>query len=196
MVHIENIIRNVLTTLYQSFGASIVFAVIVMFAFLNVKDIGIRGSAKKWFSEFKNSGQFRWFFYLSFYTAMILFRTLLCRSIWTNPVENVIGIWGLHNSDGTLSTEVIENYILFFPWTFLVLGYYMRKQEVRLTFYEIVRKSFNISLGFSVLIEIAQLMLKLGTFQLSDLFFNTIGGISGGILFYLLLRIKNRNQEK
>lgn len=45
---------------------------------------------------------------------MILFRTLLNRNMWANPLSNVMGNWGLHNSKGELSTEPIENLMLTF----------------------------------------------------------------------------------
>ncbi len=50
-----------------------------------------------------------------FYFAMILFRTFLNRNIWFDPLSDVLGDWGLHKSDGSLSTEPIENLVLFIP---------------------------------------------------------------------------------
>lgn len=47
---------------------------------------------------------------------MILFRILLNRSIWANPLSNVIGIWGLYDKKGKTTTEVTENLILFIPF--------------------------------------------------------------------------------
>ena len=36
---------------------------------------------------------------------------------------------------------------------------------------------------FSVSIEMPQLLLRLGTFQLSDIFYNTVGGVIGGVCY-------------
>ena len=51
---------------------------------------------------------------------MMLFRTILCRSIWGNPLDHVLGIWGLYN-DGNLYTENFENLVLFLPFMVLLL---------------------------------------------------------------------------
>lgn len=40
--------------------------------------------------------------------------------------------------------------------------------------------SGKIAFIFSISIEMLQLLLRLGTFQLSDLFYNTVGGVVGG----------------
>jgi len=35
-----------------------------------------------------------------------------------------------------------------------------------------------------------QLFFRLGTWQLSDLFYNTVGGGIGGLLYYVVYRVK------
>lgn len=44
--------------------------------------------------------------------------------------------------------------------------------------------SGKIAFIFSISIEMLQLFLRLGTFQLSDLFYNTVGGMIGGLMYY------------
>ena len=39
-------------------------------------------------------------------------------------------------------------------------------------------------------IEMLQLFLRLGTFQLSDLFYNTVGGMIGGLMYYGIAKAK------
>ena len=39
-------------------------------------------------------------------------------------------------------------------------------------------------------IEMLQLFLRLGTFQLSDLFYNTVGGMIGGLMYYGITKAK------
>ena len=58
---------------------------------------------------------------------MILFRTLLKRNMWANPVSNVIGIWRLHNEKGELTAECLENLALFIPFMFFFCGRTKRK---------------------------------------------------------------------
>nr|WP_296194509.1 hypothetical protein [uncultured Anaerobutyricum sp.] len=44
---------------------------------------------------FKNSLYFRKLFCLIFFTVMILFRTLLNRNMWMNPLSDVMGGWDI-----------------------------------------------------------------------------------------------------
>ena len=44
--------------------------------------------------------------------------------------------------------------------------------------------------GISFTIEFLQVLLHVGTFQLSDLCYNTVGGVCGGILYYLVFSIR------
>ena len=37
-----------------------------------------------------------------------------------------------------------------------------------------------------------QLLLRLGTFQLSDIFYNTVGGALGGLLYYVAMKARKR----
>lgn len=52
-------------------------------------------------------------FCLVFFTVMILFRTLLNRNMWMNPLSDVMGGWWIWSTqaDGTvtLTTECFEN---------------------------------------------------------------------------------------
>ena len=124
---ITKIIKEVLTALYQPFGAAVLMAFVSMFVFLYAKEHGWKKSSLiknvfgTWFKNFKESSTFRRAFLLVFYSTMILFRTILNRDIWFNPLDYIMGGWGLHNSDGTLSTEPIENCMLFIPFAVLLL---------------------------------------------------------------------------
>ena len=35
-----------------------------------------------------------------------------------------------------------------------------------------------------------QLLLRLGTFQLSDIFYNTVGGVLGGLAYYVAMKAR------
>ena len=39
-------------------------------------------------------------------------------------------------------------------------------------------------------VEMLQLLLRLGTFQLSDIFYNTVGGVLGGLLYYVAMKAR------
>lgn len=51
-------------------------------------------------------------------------------------------------------------------------------------------KKFVDKFSFSVSIEMLQLLLRLGTFQLSDIFYNTVGGVVGGLIYYAAMKAR------
>ncbi len=116
------IMRNILITLYQHVGASLVMTILLMFTYLFVKENGIKTAVLAWIQNFKTDRESRKFFALGFYCVMILFRTVFCRTLWVNPVVNILGIWTLYDADGKLYTENVENFItlpfLTFPQQF------------------------------------------------------------------------------
>ena len=48
----------------------------------------------------------------------------------------------------------------------------------------------------SAAIEFLQLFLRLGTFQLSDIFYNTLGGLLGSLIYYIGYKIKHGEKDK
>ena len=199
---IEKIVVNVLIALYQPFGFSILFSVFFMFFYLyayqpiNVGK-GWKSAVIVWLREFKLSLFFRKLFLLTFVTVMILFRTLLNRSLWENPLSNVMGgwtIWKTVNGKTELTTECIENVIMMVPFTVLLMWTMAEKLVKKLCFKSIIWKSTKIAFSFSMIIELLQLFMRLGTFQLSDLCYNTLGGMLGGIIYWVYWRLyKNRS---
>lgn len=191
MEYIVSILRDVLGTLYQNCGASLIIAVLFMGVYMQVKKKGAGSVIQGWVKEFKTSTQFRREFFLAFYICMILFRTLLCRSIWGNPLDSVLGNWSLHKADGGIYTENIENLILFLPFILFLYRVWESKEDYRKkTVKEVLLKSLWISFFCSLFIESCQLFLKIGTFQLTDLFFNSLGGVIGGVFYWAFRRGK------
>ena len=184
MEYVVKIIADVLAALYQTAGASLLLAALVMCVYMLGRKQGASPVVRAWIRQFRTSGWFRKHFFLVFYVSMMLFRTLLCRTIWGNPLDHVLGIWSLHNN-GELYTENFENLILFLPFIVLLFwaqeerGHYKEK-----SIQDVLILSFKISFLFSLGIEFCQLFFKLGTFQLADLFFNTVGGLLGGIWYW------------
>lgn len=178
-------ITNILTALYQPFGFALLLTVLFLFLYLFAQQQGWRKVLKLWLSTFKLDSHFRKLFFLVFYTALILFRTLLNRDMWANPLSNVIGIWGLHNAQGEFTTETVENLILFIPFVILLFWTFRDKLfGEKSGFVSILWQSLKITFLFSLSIELLQLLFRLGTFQLSDLFYNTLGGLIGGVLYW------------
>ena len=120
---------------------------------------------------------FRKLFLLAFVTSMILFRTLLNRNLWLNPWSDVMGGWGIWetvNGEQKLTTECIENVIMMVPFSSVVMWTFQEKMEKG--WKKILWYSGKIAFIFSISIEMLQLLLRLGTFQLSDIYYNTDGG--------------------
>ena len=57
---------------------------------------------------------------------------------------------------------------------------------------KILWQSGKIAFIFSISIEMLQLLLRLGTFQLSDIFYNTVGGVLGGLMYYIAMKARKR----
>ena len=192
------ILTNILTALYEPFGFSLLLSVLAMFFYLYAYEPihagkGWKNAIVTWYQKFKESVFFRKLFLLAFVTSMILFRTLLNRNLWMNPLSDVMGGWGIWetvNGERQLTTECIENVIMMVPFTSIVLWTFGEKignGRKKLLWY-----SGKIAFGFSVSIEMLQLLLRLGTFQLSDIFYNTVGGIIGGLIYSVVMKARKR----
>ena len=101
---VVKILADVLAAFYQTAGASLLLAALVMCVYMLGRKQGAGPVVRAWIRNFQTSAWFRRHFFLAFYVGMMLFRTILCRSIWGNPLDHVLGIWGLYN-DGNLYRE-------------------------------------------------------------------------------------------
>lgn len=92
-----------------------------------------------------------------------------------------------------LTSECIENFFLFMPYIVLMFWNFEEKIFGKKVYIgKIILKSIQIAFLSSLTIELLQLFLRLGTFQISDLFFNTIGGLAGGIIYFLVNAVAER----
>ena len=193
---LAKILTNILTALYEPFGFSLLLSFLAMFFYLYAYEPTAAGKGWKnalvtWYQKFKESVFFRKLFLLTFVTSMILFRTLLNRNLWMNPLSDVMGGWGIWetaNGEQKLTTECIENIIMMLPFTSMVIWTFQEK--VGSSCKKIMWYSGKIAFIFSISIEMLQLFLRLGTFQLSDLFYNTVGGALGGLMYYAVMKAR------
>ena len=129
------IITNILTALYEPFGFSLLLSFMTMFFYLYAYEPAEAGKGWKsalvtWYEKFKERVFFRKLFLLVFVTSMILFRTLLNRNLWLNPLSNVLdgwGIWKTVNGEQVLTTEGIENVIMMVPFTGVLMWTFEEK---------------------------------------------------------------------
>ena len=190
------VITDILTAFYQPFWFALLLAAVFMFAYkYNSK---LKQALKQWFMWFKNEKQFRRVFYLAFYTVMVLFRTLFDRTLFENPLSNVLGEWGFYeevNGQPVFNANVPENILLLLPFIFLLfLSYKDKIFKCSVTLLKVLGRSLTISFLSSLMIETLQLLLHLGTWQLSDLCYNTIGGVAGGMIYFICYKIKHRRR--
>ena len=195
---LSKILINILTAFYESFGFSILLSFLAMFCYLYAyKPIeagkGWKNAMVTWYREFKESIFFRKLFLLAFVTSLILFRTLLNRDLWMNPLSKVMGGWGIWetvNGEQKLTTECIENVIMMVPFSAVVMWTFQKRAGNG--WKNIVWQSGRVAFIFSIVIEVLQLLLRLGTFQLSDIFYNTVGGVVGGVCYWGVMRVRKK----
>ena len=182
----------------EPFGFSLLLSFLAMFFYLYAYEPEEAGKGWKsaivaWYQKFKGSVFFRRLFFLAFVTSLILFRTLLNRQMWMNPLSDVMGGWGIWetvNGEQKLTTECIENVIMMMPFSAVVMWTFGEK--IGKGWKKILWYSGKIAFIFSVSIEMLQLLLRLGTFQLSDIFYNTVGGVVGGLAYYVAMKARKR----
>ena len=192
------ILTNILTSLYEPFGFSLLLSFLAMFFYLYAYESIGAGKGWKiammpWYQKFKESVFFRKLFFLAFVISLVLFRTLLNRQLWMNPLSDIMGGWGIWetvNGERQLTTECIENVIMMVPFSSVVMWTFGEKMGSG--WKKILWCSGKIAFILSVSIEMLQLLLRLGTFQLSDIFYNTVGGVLGGLMYYIAMKARKR----
>lgn len=194
---VKNIITNVLKAIYQPFFFALVLSVFIMFfvMFLDKYKEGsfrdkVWAAVKEWKNRFISTSKFRRLFYFVFFVVMLLFKTMLNREVWMSPLRNVIGVWGFTDMDGKFTTEIIENTVLFIPLIFFLFFFLETTSKKTSKFLVVMGRTIVISFLSSLVIEMLQLFLRLGTWQLSDMCFNTLGGVIGGLVYWITAKIR------
>lgn len=100
-------------------------------------------------------------------------------------IVRIAWVFGLN---GKNFIKTIENVIMMVPFTSMVIWTFQEKMGS--SWKKILWYSGKIAFIFSISIEVLQLFLRLGTFQLSDLFYNTVGGMIGGLMYYGITKAK------
>lgn len=198
-VFLRKSIAHFLEAIYQPFLFALVLSIFVMFFVMYLgkyKNVDVKqrilNGFKEWMNNFKKSKKFRRIFYFVFIVVMILFKTLLVRNVNFNPTGNVVGVWGFYRHDGTFTTEIVENIVLFIPFIFFLFFMLEVTSKKTTKFLAVMGKSILISFLSSLTIEMLQLFLHLGTWQLSDLAFNTLGGVIGGSIYWVSAKIRRK----
>lgn len=107
---------------------------------------------------------------------LVLFKEI--RRFWTYRRE--LGIW-------TVLANLLGNILIFVPFGFFLPMASRRRSFLASTFY---------SFGFSLCVEIFQILSRVGSFDVDDLLLNTAGGILGYILFIICYIIRRKHGAK
>ena len=84
--------------------------------------------------------------------------------------------------------------MLFVPFSILLLWAFHKElfdSMENLKFGKTIWETTKIVATFSFIIEFLQLLFHLGTFQISDLCYNTLGGTIGGVIYFVGYKFKN-----
>lgn len=142
--------------------------------------------------KFYKDYSYKWKVLFFTYFYFILDKSLLSRSKgMINNFEYAFkGGWLFLVKDTWNKVQALENILFFIPFSFfLLLGFYnLKKVNLKL-----LKKAILICFELSIFIELSQLIFTLGTFQLSDIVYNTLGGIIGIVLFVLYNIIFKKN---
>lgn len=192
--NLKAIIKNVLIEIYHPFGFALILS--ALFMYVHKQCDSWKTAIKKWMTWFKTDASFRRMFLFVTYIIIVLYRTLTNRGMAINPVNNIIGIWRINNFDENSKQIVLVNLVLFIPFTILLFWNFSFKLLKKLKLTTIILQSLKITFLFSLAIEFLQLFLRTGFWQISDLFFNTLGGTIGGILYWVVYRVKKTKKQK
>lgn len=165
--------KDLIDQLSAHFYPAIVFAAVLAAAAMQIERCGVKETVKRF--DWKKT-----LFFL--YTSFILFSALLGRSTITKPLNSLFkNFWPMERQEW-------ENILIFVPISFLGLAAYRPKRRMR--------TAAALGFGLSLFIEVSQLISRLGQFQLSDLLFNTLGGVLGGALFCGVCALAGRIRKK
>lgn len=183
-------LRYILSSLFSTLFFSLLFSYLIMqvISFNVLGKDNRKGMLKK---LFKNKDMLCLFLFI-YFTFAVFFITVIQRECIYAPLTNVFGGWSIYTDNHTIDYQVIGNILMFIPSSF-IFCILMREEG---SFVKIIFKTLLSSLCFSVFIEIAQLIFSKGTFQFSDIVYNTLGGVLGAIIFIIINLIIEKKRSK
>lgn len=173
--------RKILTTFYSGCLQSFIFSLLMYIALYN-NGGSFTDKIKNAISDLKKRSS-RYKIYFFFYLYLLYNDTVFSRTPTYSPFSDVFGGWLIYKTQyHGLSFDVIANVLMFVPLTFLFSLSLLNKKNTKHTIIKSLQLSFCVSLS----IEILQILFMKGTFQFTDLLFNTLGGLIGALLYTLL----------
>lgn len=178
-------IKDIIRTFFRSAPDGFVISILITILSTFVEEKSLKNYTKK-----LDSKEYRLKMYFITYLYMIIYRLVLCRPSTYKPLKNVFGGWGIEvfQYTGINYGSLIGNILLFLIYTIILLVAFKEKFKSQK---EILGFCTLYSFLLSLFVELAQLILKKGTFQISDLVYNALGGLIGAGI-YILIQKKRR----
>lgn len=129
---------------------------------------------------------------LTLICSLITWLTVLSRIGGSyQPFSNIFGGWFFLLNQDYFDSFAIQNVIMFIPFSVSLVIFKKAFADADLSDKGIITASLSASFLFSVVIELSQGMFSIGLFQISDIFYNTLGGALGGLIYIAAIKIKN-----
>lgn len=125
------------------------------------------------------------------YVSIILNATLFKRLSLPDhdPFSNIFGGWGISELQYFYDFSSIWNVIVFLPLCTFIFIFLKTVLNKRVSNKALFLTAGTTGFLFSCIIELLQIIFKAGTFQIADIFYNTLGGVLSIIIFIILRRI-------
>lgn len=186
------LIKELIRNFGRYIASAAIFGILMMFFVVLISKTGLKRAVSIWISRFRKNAEFRWqlAFFVFFY--MLADRTLLSRTFYkSSPFEKFMQGWFIEKKGNVYNFESVENIILYIPYIFLFFAaFFDRRAKYKNK--DIIKNAVILSLCTSLIIEFLQTVFHIGTLQLSDIVYNTLGGMIGVILFMGYLRLINK----
>ena len=143
------------------------------------------------FKSLKNTDRLFLFLLLTYF-FIVIYKTILQRDFSYDPLSEVFGGWKIFKTQYTgLDYQVIGNIVMFLPFGLLWALTFERNEKNA----KVLLGTLLSSLIFSAFIEITQLIFSKGTFQFSDIVYNTLGGLLGAVIFVIINLIISKKRS-
>lgn len=201
---LERLCTDIICAFVQPFLFSALVAFLALFFYMYAVDAAEGGQGYKKsllivLKRFQNRVHYRKIFTLVFVIMQLAFITLLNRDVWKNPFSHIFGELLPVKQDGetgewTVVFECIENIILMIPFSATIL-WYLKDVDIayKVDLKYCVKKALKYSFIASCSIEFLQMIFKLGTVQVSDVLYNSLGGVLGGLTYYIIIKIRHHH---
>lgn len=182
-------LKYVIFTLLWTLIFSLILSVLICIKTSNLGFKEIKNIISDYLSSLKKDRNRLATFLFVFFSVMILSLTVIGRESDYAPLSDVWGGWRIFKTQYTgLDYQVIGNTVMFLPFGLLWVLTFEREEKSA----KALLGALLSSLIFSAFIELNQLIFSKGTFQFSDIVYNTLGGLLGGGIAVLINLIHNK----